>query len=141
MFSSDCLIKRHTEQGFSQPKKRAEGGGQRTEGEWVYLYGIDVLLITFIKLSTPPSQKDTQEEVFTMESSTLLSPQTLTAVEILESIDASHRNQALEMLRNFVYELRNEREWEELYSKHPGPMIALARQALKDHKEGKSRKL
>ena len=65
----------------------------------------------------------------------------VTAVEILESIDASHRNQALEMLRNFVYELRNEREWEELYSKHPGPMIALARQALKDHKEGKSRKL
>ncbi len=62
--------------GFLSAKEA--GGGQRTEGEWVYLYGIDVLLITFIKLSTPPSQKDTQEEVFTMESSTLLSPQTLT---------------------------------------------------------------
>jgi len=76
-----------------------------------------------------------------MEASTSLSPQTLTAVEILENIDESHRNQALEMLRNFAYELRSERNWEELYSNHPGPMREMARQALKEHKEGKSRKL
>ncbi len=76
-----------------------------------------------------------------MEASTSLSPQTLTAVEILENIDASHRNQALEMLRNFAYELRSEQKWEELYSNHPGPMREMAKQALKDHKEGKSRKL
>ncbi len=76
-----------------------------------------------------------------MEASTPLSPQTLTAVEILENIDANHRNQALEMLRNFVYELRSEQKWEELYSDHPGPMREMAKQALKDHKEGKSRKL
>jgi len=76
-----------------------------------------------------------------METSSLLSPQTLTAVEILENIDARHRNQALEMLRNFAYELRSEQKWEELYSNHPGPMREMAKQALKDHKEGKSRKL
>ncbi|MFH1083828.1 MAG: hypothetical protein V1751_10610 [Pseudomonadota bacterium] len=76
-----------------------------------------------------------------MEFSTPLSPQTLTAVEILENIDASHRNQALEMLRNFVYELRSEQKWEELYSNHPGPMREMAKQAVKDHKEGKSWKL
>jgi len=76
-----------------------------------------------------------------MEASTPLSPQTLTAVEILENIDASHRNQALEMLRNFAYELRSEQKWEELYSNHSGPMREMAKQALKDHKEGKSRKL
>ena len=76
-----------------------------------------------------------------MEFSTELSPQTLTAVEILENIDASHRNQALEMLRNFVYELRSEQKWEELYSNHPGPIREMAKQALKDHKEGKSWKL
>ena len=70
-----------------------------------------------------------------------LSPQTLTAVEILENIDESHRKQALEMLRNFAYELRSEQKWEELYSNHPGPMREMARQALKEHKEGKSRKL
>jgi len=76
-----------------------------------------------------------------MEASTSLSPQTLTAVEIFEDIDASHRNQALEMLRNFAYEIRSEKKWEELYSNHPAPMKEMAKQALKEHKEGKSRKL
>jgi len=76
-----------------------------------------------------------------MEISTPLSPQTLTAVEILENIDASHRNQALEMLRNFAYELRSEQKRGELYSDHSSPMREMAKQALKDHKEGKSRKL
>jgi hypothetical protein len=51
-----------------------------------------------------------------MEASTPLSPESLTAVEILESISAIHRNQALEMLRNFAHELRSEQKWEELYS-------------------------
>ncbi|MBW2006417.1 MAG: hypothetical protein JRI72_17855 [Deltaproteobacteria bacterium] len=76
-----------------------------------------------------------------MEASPSISPQSLTAVEMLESIDASHRNQALEMLRNFVYELRSEQKWEELYSNHPAPMREMAKQALKEHKEGKSRAL
>ncbi|MBW2605832.1 MAG: hypothetical protein JRE28_16240 [Deltaproteobacteria bacterium] len=76
-----------------------------------------------------------------MEVSTPLSPESLTAVEILESISAIHRNQALEMLRNFVHELRSEQKWEELYSKHPGPMKKMANQALKEHREGKSQEL
>ena len=76
-----------------------------------------------------------------MEVSTPLSPESLTAVEILESISAIHRNQALEMLRNFVHELRSEQKWEELYSKHPGPMKKMAKQALKEHREGKSQEL
>ena len=76
-----------------------------------------------------------------MEISTPLSPESLTAVEILESINSVHRNQALEMLRNFAYELRSEQKWEELYSKHPGPMNKMAKQALKEHREGKSQKL
>ena len=73
-----------------------------------------------------------------MGMSTPLSPESLTAVEILESINSVHRNQALEMLRNFAYELRSEQKWEELYSKHPGPMNKMAKQALKEHREGKS---
>ena len=76
-----------------------------------------------------------------MKVSTPLSPESLTAVEILESISAIHRNQALEMLRNFVHELRSEQKWEELYSKHPGPMRKMAKQALKEHRKGKSREL
>jgi hypothetical protein len=76
-----------------------------------------------------------------MEASTSLSPQTLPAVEILENIDESHRNQALDMLRNFAYELRSEQKRDELFSNHPDPMREMARRALKEHKEGKSLKL
>jgi len=76
-----------------------------------------------------------------VEISTPLSPESLTAVEILESINESHRNQALELLRDFVHELRSEQKWEELYSTHPGPMKEMAKQALKEHREGKSREL
>ena len=76
-----------------------------------------------------------------MKMSTPLSPQSLTAVEILESISQIHRNQALEMLRTFANELRSDQKWEELYSKHPEPMRQMAKQALKEHREGKSRAL
>ena len=76
-----------------------------------------------------------------MEISTPLSPESLTAVEILESINAVHRNQALELLRNFAHEIRSEQKWEELFSKHPGPMKKMAKQALQEHKKGKSQEL
>ena len=76
-----------------------------------------------------------------MEISTPLSPESLTAVEILESINVVHRNQALEMLRNFAHELRSEQKWQELHSKHPGSIKKMAKQALKEHREGKSQKL
>jgi len=76
-----------------------------------------------------------------MEISKLLSPESLTAVEILESISTVHRNQALEILRGFVQEFRSEEKWEELLSKHPEPMIKMAKQALEEHRAGKSQEL
>jgi len=76
-----------------------------------------------------------------MEAQAQLSPQSITAIEILEGIDTNHRDQALEMLRKFVYELRSEQKWEEIYSQHPGPMIEMAKEALKEHREGKSQEM
>ncbi len=81
------------------------------------------------------------KEEINMGVANRMSPESLTAVEILESISVIHRNQALEMLRTFAYELRSEQKWEELYSNHPGPMKNMAKQALKEHREGKSREL
>ena len=75
-----------------------------------------------------------------MRNSKPLSPESLTAIEIFENISAMHRNQALEMLRNFVQELRSEQKWESFYTNHPEPMKEMAKQALKEHREGKSRK-
>ena len=70
-----------------------------------------------------------------------LTPESLTAVEILEGIDKIHRNQALEMLRTFVNELYSEQKWQELFSKSPEPMINMAKQALQEHIDGKSQVL
>jgi hypothetical protein len=80
-------------------------------------------------------------EVVNMEIQTPLSPESLTAVEILESINAAHQNQAVEMLRNYAHELGSEQKWEELHTKHPGSMIKIAKQTLEEHAEGKSQKL
>ena len=76
-----------------------------------------------------------------MDIPTQLSPESLTAIEILESIGEVHRDQALQLLRDFAHELRSEKKWEDLYRKHPEPMIAMAKQALKEHKDGNSREL
>ena len=70
-----------------------------------------------------------------------LSPESLTAIEILESIGEVHRDQALELLRDFAHELRSEKKWGALYKEHPEPMITMDRQALKEHRDGNSREL
>ena len=76
-----------------------------------------------------------------MQTIKSLTPESLTAVEILESIDKVHRDQALEMLRNFVNELYSEQKWQELFSKSPEQMINMAKQALQEHIDGKSKAL
>ena len=70
-----------------------------------------------------------------------LSPESLTAIEMFEAIDVYHRSQALEILRNFINEIQSEQKWEKLYSEHPEPMIKMARQAVLEHREGKSQEL
>jgi len=72
-----------------------------------------------------------------MELEKTLSPESLTAVEMMETINVHKRNEALEILRNFISEIHSEQEWEELYSDHPEPMIKMARQAVQEHREGK----
>ena len=42
-----------------------------------------------------------------MQTEKYLTPESLTAVEILEGIDKVHRDQALEMLRNFAMDWLN----------------------------------
>ena len=88
-----------------------------------------------------PCEKMHRMEAINMGETTPLSPETLTAVEIFESISATHKNQALEILRNFAQELRSEQNWEQLYSNHHELMKKMAAQARKEHREGKSRRM
>ena len=69
-----------------------------------------------------------------MEIEKTLSPESLTAVEMMETIDTRQRSQALEILRNFINEVHSEQKWETLYSEHPEPMVKLAKQAIKEHR-------
>ena len=73
-----------------------------------------------------------------MQPEKYLIPESFTAVNILEGIDKVHRDQALEMLRNFANELYSEQKWQELLSTCPEPMINMAKQALQEHINGKS---
>jgi hypothetical protein len=72
---------------------------------------------------------------------TTLSPETITAVEILESISQDHRDQAVEMLRKYAQEVRSEQRWTSLLSKHDAPIKNMAAQALKAHRQGKSQEM
>ncbi len=74
-----------------------------------------------------------------MEIEKAISPESLTAVEMLEAIDAHQRSQALEVLRNYINEVHSEQKWGKLYSEHPEPIIRMARQAIQEHREGKSK--
>ena len=65
----------------------------------------------------------------------------MTAVTILESIDTSQRTRAVEMLRQYVQDLRNEQKWDALLSEHPQPMLDLAAGALREHEQGKTKEL
>ena len=42
------------------------------------------------------------------------------------------------MLRSFAHEIRSEQKWEDLYKTHPEPVIRMAKQALKEHKDGRA---
>ncbi|WP_028575874.1 hypothetical protein [Desulfonatronovibrio hydrogenovorans] len=76
-----------------------------------------------------------------MQNTRTLSPETMTAVEMLESITPGQRSQALEILRNFVDEINNEQKWQKLYAESSEPMIRMSRQALEEHQSGNSRKM
>ena len=76
-----------------------------------------------------------------MNTTSTLSPETITAIEILESISQDHRDQAVEMLRKYAQEIRSEQHWESLLSEHDTPVKNMAAQALKAHREGKSHEM
>ena len=76
-----------------------------------------------------------------MQTIKSLTPESLTAVEILEGIDKVHRDQALAILRNFANELYSEEKWQELLSNSPEPMIDMAKEALHEHINGKSQEM
>jgi hypothetical protein len=81
------------------------------------------------------------KELYNMEPFANKSPEILTAVTILESIDESQRTRAVEMLRQYVQDIRNEQKWNKVLKEHPQPMLDLAAQALDEHTQGKTKEM
>ncbi|MGX9365494.1 hypothetical protein ACTVJH_05565 [Desulfoplanes sp. PS50] len=86
-------------------------------------------------------QGNQKKELYLMESFANKSPEILTAVTILESIDESQRTRAVEMLRQYVQDIRNEQKWDKILREHPQPMLDLAAQALDEHTQGKTKEM
>ena len=74
-----------------------------------------------------------------MKSFESISPEAVTAVEMIEVLKADQRNYALEKFREIINEIQEEENWNQTFTNNPEPMRNLARQALEAHKNGKSR--
>jgi len=73
-----------------------------------------------------------------MKSFESLSPEAVTAVEMIEVLKADQRNYALEKLREIINEIQEEAKWDQAFTNNPEPMRKMARQALEAHENGKS---
>ena len=74
-----------------------------------------------------------------MNSISDYSPETLTAMELLESIPQAKRKYIVEQLRSLVVEEEIEEKWDRLLESYPEPMLRMAKQAIQQHKTGKSK--
>ena len=66
------------------------------------------------------------------------SPEAVTALEMIETIAKEDRKYVLEKLRDIIADVDEEEKWDKLLREHPGPMREMAREALKEHRAGKT---
>jgi len=67
------------------------------------------------------------------------SKETTTAIGMLERVSATRRKLLVEKLQELLLEQESENKWEHLLETHPEPMLAMANNALREHKNGKSK--
>lgn len=61
-----------------------------------------------------------------------------TVVKMLESLPEHLQERTLEHLREYLQDLRDESNWDESFAKTRNKLVAAARQATKEIREGKS---
>ena len=70
-----------------------------------------------------------------------ISADTTTAIAILEELSEDRRKSVVEKLRQIAAEEKSDENWERTLSKHPQPMLDMADEALKEHKNGLTKPL
>ncbi len=68
-----------------------------------------------------------------MESAT-----TMTMIKILETIPKELQEQVVEHMRYYIEDIMEETKWNEFFSKSQNKLVAAARKARKEIKEGKA---
>jgi hypothetical protein len=74
-----------------------------------------------------------KEETFGMSSTTLT-----TLVEMVESLPEPEQVQVVEHLREYIEELRDERQWDQAFSRTQAQLAAVARRAKQEIREGRA---
>ena len=62
----------------------------------------------------------------------------VTMTKMIEALPESAQNQAVEYLREYISELQDEIQWDELFNESQSQLIAAAKQAKKEIAAGKS---
>ena len=67
------------------------------------------------------------------------SKETKTIIRLFEHLPAIKRKKLLEKVQEITLEQESESKWEYLFESHPKPMIEMAKNALREHKNGRSK--
>ncbi len=61
-----------------------------------------------------------------------------TMIKMLESLPEQIQERAMEHLRDYIEDIRDEAEWNKSFAKNQDKLISIAKQARKDSRDGKS---
>lgn len=61
-----------------------------------------------------------------------------TMIKMLESLPEQIQERAMEHLRDYIEDIRDEAEWDKSFAKNQDKLISIAKQARKDSRDGKS---
>ena len=67
------------------------------------------------------------------------SKETRTVIEIFEGLPAAKRKHLLEKVQDLNLEQESDTNWDNLLDSSPDPMIKMAKNALREHKSGRSK--
>ena len=70
---------------------------------------------------------------------TVYSKETKTIIRLFEQLPAARRKQLLEKIQQLTLEQERETKWENLFESNSKPMIDMAKNALREHKSGRSK--
>lgn len=70
---------------------------------------------------------------------TIYSKETKTIIRLFEQLLSLKRKQLLEKIQEITLDQQSENKWESLLESHPKPMIEMAKNALREHKNGRSK--